>query len=916
MKIFTNFKLFMLLLLLSASTQAQNYNVTFKVDMSQYVGLNDTVYVNGTWNSWCGRCNPLVKQGTTNVWEGTFSIPAGNHEFKYTIGGWTAQESLANGLPCTITNGGFTNRAINLTAATTLPTVCWNSCAVCSSLLPMNLPVRFDSSNVNNAMIDFGGTASEVANDPVVSTNKVGKVTKSNTAETWAGTTLGSTIGFPTAIPFTPNTNKMIMRVYSPDSGIVVRLKAEDATVTTISVETDARTTVANAWQTLEFNFANQGAGTAPINYGNTYKKISVFFNYNVAGSAAGTKVYYFDDLAMAAPSGPVLAQVRVPIYFDSANVNYAMTDFGGTTSSVVADPINSNNKVGKVIKSNTAETWAGTTLSTNAGLAQAIPFAPGSTKMTMRVFAPDSGIVVRLKAEQVGDNTKSVETDARTTVANAWQTLEFNFANQGTGTAAINYTYTYNMLSAFFNYNVAGSVTGEKTYYFDDVVFGGGITPPPPTKVDVTFNVDVKNVPMAPGDTVTLNGTFNGWCGACNKMTNLTGTSVWTTTIALDTTKEYEFKYTIGNWASQENLASTLTCTKTTSGFTNRVITTGKANQNLPTVCWETCGPCASGGPTKTNLTFQVDMSKYALAPSDTVTLNGNFNNWCGKCTPMTKKVGTDIWTATVLLDKDSTYDFKYTIGNWAAQEILKEGSSCTTTKSGFTNRTITVNKVNDTLPVVCWESCVSCANSAPKTKITFRVNMKNYVGDLSKGVTLNGSFNGWCGNCTPMTLIGNNIYSVTLTLDSGSYTFKYTIGNWDDEESFAPGDPCTKTDGNFTNRFVNIADTNAIMVGAYCWNTCTICNAVGLEEVLLNNATLFPNPANETLHIDFGQSVKGKTQVGIYNLIGAKVSEKSFSNANNGMLSLDIQSLEAGIYLVKIEMNEVVKTYKIVVE
>ena len=134
MKIFTNFKLFMLLLLLSASAQAQNYNVTFKVDMSQYVGLNDTVYVNGTWNSWCGRCNPLVKQGTTNVWEGTFSIPAGNHEFKYTIGGWTAQEALTNGSPCTITSGSFTNRAISVSAATTIPTVCWNSCTACSSL--------------------------------------------------------------------------------------------------------------------------------------------------------------------------------------------------------------------------------------------------------------------------------------------------------------------------------------------------------------------------------------------------------------------------------------------------------------------------------------------------------------------------------------------------------------------------------------------------------------------------------------------------------------------------------------------------------------------------------------------------------------------------------------------------------------
>ncbi|MDZ4667985.1 MAG: T9SS type A sorting domain-containing protein [bacterium] len=916
MKIFTNFKIFVLLTLLSVGLSAQNYNVTFKVDMSQYVGLNDTVYVNGTWNSWCGSCNKLVKQGNTNIWEGTFLIPSGTHEFKYTIGGWNAQEALTNGSPCTITSGGFTNRTLNLTAATVMPTVCWNSCSACSSLLPMNLPVRFDSLNVDYAMVDFGGNASSVVADPMNATNKVGKVTKSNTAETWAGTTLGGANGFTVAVPFAANANKLKLRVYSPNSGIVVRLKAEDAADNTKTVETDATTTVANAWQTLEFNFANQASNTAAINYTYTYKKVSVFFNFGVSGNTAGTKDYYFDDLEMVAASGPILMQVKLPINFDSTNTDYTMIDFGGNASSIVADPSNSNNKVGKIIKSNMAETWAGTTLSTNSGLALAIPFSANANKMSMRVFSPDNGAVIRLKAEDPNDPTKSVETDATTTVANAWQTLEFNFATQATGTASINYAYNYKKISAFFNFGVAGSAAGTKTYYFDDVVFGSGGTPPPPTKVNVTFTVDAKNLPLAPGDTVTLNGTFNSWCGACTKMTNQPGTKIWSATVALDTATEYEFKYVIGNWVAQENLPQTLACTKTTSGFTNRVMKTGSTNVTMPTVCWETCGPCSSGGPTKTNVTFRVDMSKHGIAAGDTVTLNGSFNNWCGQCTPMTKVAGTDVWAATVLLDKDSTYDYKYTIGNWASQELLKEGSTCTTTKSGFTNRTLTVNKTNDTLAVVCWESCVSCANAAPKTKVTFSVNMKNYVGDLTKGVTLNGSFNGWCGNCTPMTLVGNNIYSVILTLDTGKYTFKYTIGNWDDEESFAPGDPCTITDGSFTNRFLNIADTNAIMVGAYCWNTCTICNAVGLEEQLLNHASLFPNPAKETLNIEFGQTVKAKTNVGIYNLLGAKVAEKSFLNANSGIISLDIQSLEAGVYLVKIEMNEAVKTYKIVVE
>jgi hypothetical protein len=1089
MKIFTTIKVFFLMMLLNVAVQAQN-NVTFKVDMSNYVGLNDTVYVNGTWNSWCGRCNPMVKQGTTNIWQVTLPIPVGAQEYKFTIGGWNAQEALASTLPCTVTNGGFTNRSLNVTAATILPVVCWNSCSACTSLLPMNLPVNFDSANVDYVLQDFGGNASLVFTDPVVSTNKVAKVTKSNTAELWAGTTIGPASGFVSAIPFAANASKMTMRVYSPDSGIAIRLKAEDSNDAGKSVETEARTTAANTWQTLEFNFANQATGTAPINYTYTYKKVSAFFNFGVTGAIAGTKVYYCDDLRFVPASGPILAQVKLPINYDSTNVNYTMTDFGGTASSVVADPTNATNKVAKVIKSNTAETWAGTTMSTatglaeaipftstnakikmmvyspdsgiivrlkaedptdptksvetearttvanvwselefnfanqatgtapinygytykmlsvffnfgvtgatagtktyhfdnvryagttppvmaqvklpitfdssnvnytmvdfggnassvvadpnnaankvakviksntaelwagttmstGAGLAEVIPFSASSNKIRVRVFSPDTGIVVKLKAEVPTDNTKSVETDTKTTVANAWQVIEFDFSKQSSGTAAINYTYQYKMLSIFFNFGVTGAAAGNKTYYFDDVMMAGGITPPPPTKVNVKFTVDTKNIPMNAGDTVTLNGTFNGWCGACTKMTNIVGTKIWTTTIALDTAMEYEYKYAIGNWVSQENLAPSLACTKTTSGFTNRIYKTTKVNDSIPMVCWETCNACSSGGPTKTNLTFRVDMSKYAMNANDTVTLNGTFNNWCGACTPMTKLGTSNIWAATLLLDKDSTYDFKYSIGNWVSQEILKEGLTCTTTKSGFTNRTIKVSKTNDTMPVVCWESCVSCANTAPKTKVTFKVNMKNYVGDLSKGVTLNGSFNGWCGACTPMTLIGSNIYGVTLSLDTGAYEFKYTIGNWDDQESFSPSDLCTKTTGTFTNRYMVVSDTAAKTIGAYCWNTCTICDAVGLATQVLNSVKMYPNPATDNLYIDFGQSIKANSKVSVYNVVGSLMMEKANTEANaiNG-LNLDVQALTPGIYLVKIELDQAVKTYKLLVE
>jgi hypothetical protein len=79
---------------------------------------------------------------------------------------------------------------------------------------------------------------------------------------------------------------------------------------------------------------------------------------------------------------------------------------------------------------------------------------------------------------EDQADPNKSVQTEATTTVANGWQTLVFNFANEVEGTPAINYDFSYNMASIFFNFGVPGSVAGEKIYYFDDVVFGTSLLP------------------------------------------------------------------------------------------------------------------------------------------------------------------------------------------------------------------------------------------------------------------------------------------------------------------------------------------------------------------------------------------------------------------------------------------------------
>jgi len=682
----------------------------------------------------------------------------------------------------------------------------------------MDLPVTFEDSTVEYGVIGFeGADASTIEADPTDASNTVVKVIKSATAQPWAGTTVTNADGdgLASAIPFTATEKQMSVRVWSPDAGIPVRLKVEDHLDPTRSVETDAITTSAGAWETLIFNFANQAAGTAAYNAAYTYDKASVFFNYGTNGATAGEKTYYFDDLefytgvvvpdtfdvtfqidmqnvtgfttpevngtfnswcgncnamtdansdgiwevTLALPAGNyeykysydawagqealtegssctitsfgntnrtltlnadvvlpavcwgscvgcnviVLNQMDLPVTFEDANVEYGVIGFeGAEASSIEVDPTDATNTVVKVIKSATAQPWAGTTVTNAAeeGLASAIPFTSTETQMTVRVWSPDAGIPVRLKVEDHSDPTVSVETEATTTTAGAWETLTFDFANEATGTATLNLANTYDKASVFFNYGTNGATAGEKTYYFDDLAFGSGSVQ---TDFNVTFQVDMQNVTGF--TTPEVNGIFNNWCGGCAPMSDANSDGIWELTIPL-AAGTYEFKYAYDNWAGQESLAPGGSCVLTTGAFTNRIITVD-ADITLPVVCWNSCSACDNPtGPF--NVTFQVDMRDVATFTTPEV--NGTFNNWCGGCAPMTDANSDNIWEIIIPLPAD-TFEYKFANDNWAGQESLTSGSSCTITTDGFTNRQIIVTE-NIVLPAVCWGSCDPCIN------------------------------------------------------------------------------------------------------------------------------------------------------------------------------------------------------------
>jgi hypothetical protein len=331
----------------------------------------------------------------------------------------------------------------------------------------IDLPVTFEDPNTNYTMSDFGGDVSTLVVDPVDNNNHVMKVVKTAGAQVWAGTTIGTALGFAHPIPLTNANKKMIVRVYSPAVGLDIKLKVDNHNNPNagLSVETDVLTTVANQWETLTFDFGQPAAGTPAFNPSNTYDLASIFFDFGNAGTGS---IFYFDDVKMAPAS---LAQISLPVTFESTNVDYTVTDFGGNSSVLTVDPLNPSNHVMKSTKTVGAQVWAGTTIGTPSGFAQPIPLTSAATKMSVKVFSPAAGIDVKLKLDNHANpnNGLSVETDVLTTVANQWETLIFDFSQPASGTPAFNPSNTYDLASIFFDFGNAG--TGA-VFYWDEVHF------------------------------------------------------------------------------------------------------------------------------------------------------------------------------------------------------------------------------------------------------------------------------------------------------------------------------------------------------------------------------------------------------------------------------------------------------------
>ncbi len=352
----------------------------------------------------------------------------------------------------------------------------------------LSLPVDFEGTPSSYGLTDFGGTTSSIVVDPTNPNNMVARTVKAAGAETWGGTTVGGVIGFGTKIPFTATNTRMSVRVWSPDAGIKVRLKVEQAGVPQVSVETEATVTVASGWQTLVFDFANHAAGTAALNLASSYNKASIFFNFGVTGAVAGEKIYFWDDMAFgagaAAPAGPTF-----PVTMENASIDWAaiVTGFDGGELTRVGNPsktgINTSDNVLRMVKG-AGQPWAGAFFPMNSNIDLNV-----STEFKLKVWSPRSGAKLLFKIENETTGSIAFEQSRDITVANEWVELTYDFS-------AANRTNTYKKIVLIFDLGTMGDGSANFTFYVDDINQTASAPPPPPPPITFPISFEQNNIP------------------------------------------------------------------------------------------------------------------------------------------------------------------------------------------------------------------------------------------------------------------------------------------------------------------------------------------------------------------------------------------------------------------------------------
>ena len=116
--------------------------------------------------------------------------------------------------------------------------------------------------------------------------------------------------------------------------------------------------------------------------------------------------------------------------------------------------------------------------------------------------------------------------------------------------------------------------------------------------------------------------------------------------------------------------------------------------------------------------VTFGVDASSMALAPSDVIYVAGGFNGWCANCDALQEVAGDGIWTSTLELPLGE-HEYQYVVNGWGgAVSQPSLASTCDYNPCDeWTNYGVSVDEEVEHVyaELHCWNTCNICGSLAP---------------------------------------------------------------------------------------------------------------------------------------------------------------------------------------------------------
>ena len=208
----------------------------------------------------------------------------------------------------------------------------------------------------------------------------------------------------------------------------------------------------------FEVYFGDQGADEAPtpLQIGETltytYSNVGEYTVTVVALSGGAATTEYSEVVSIVNP-------LLMPIDFEDPTLNYSFVDFGNAQSTVIPNPdpsgLNTSSTVGKSVKFNGSEVWAGSFLTID----EPVDFS-SLNNIAVDVWTSEIGEVVKLKLENSANPDINTEVDMTTTVNQGWETLIYDFS-------ASDLSQDYDRVVIFFDF---GNVGDDTSYYFDNI--------------------------------------------------------------------------------------------------------------------------------------------------------------------------------------------------------------------------------------------------------------------------------------------------------------------------------------------------------------------------------------------------------------------------------------------------------------